>query len=59
MTAPYRNPGAASAEPCARCPNAENLAPENRRRILAGMVVLALAVAAALVVADILAIKAH
>jgi hypothetical protein len=35
------------------------LAPENRRRILASMVVFALAVAAALVVADILAIKAH
>ena len=40
-------------------PAAENLARKNRRRILAGMVLFAFAVAAALVVADVLAIKAH
>jgi hypothetical protein len=35
------------------------LALENARRILANMVLFAFAVAAALVVADLLAIKAH
>jgi hypothetical protein len=60
IAADYRNLRPVTAEPCIFCPPAPKTWPaKTRESIWGGMVLFAFAVAAALIAADLLAIKAR